>query len=133
MERFINTDLVVAVQMTTPEDNPLVTDNSRMMDVWFGGAVVRKQLFKKVARTEQETLIQRLRTRGFVQSGNLYLDPKAVLFAEMEHQLVGGVVTIGFGDNNRPVELKVKGPAFSELAAKLTEKQVEVEAGKPQP
>lgn len=119
MERFINTDLVVAVQMTTPEENPLVTDDSRMMDVWFGGAVVRKQLFKKVKKAEQEALAADFQARGFVRSGNLLLNPRGVLFAEMEHHLVGGVVTIGFGDNNRPVELKLKGDAFRELAASL--------------
>lgn len=123
MERFINCDRVAAAQMTTPEDNPLVSDNSRMMDVWFDGAVVRKQLFKKVARAEQEAFIAELKQRGFVQSGNLLVNPRSVLFAEMEHQLVGGLVTIGFGDNNRPVELKIKGPAFSELAAKLSGKE----------
>jgi len=119
MERFINIDLVVAAQMTTPEDNPLVSDTTRMMDVWFGGQAVRKQLFKKVAKAEQEAFVAALLERGFVQSGNLLINPKAVLFAEMEHQLVGGVITIGFGDNNRPVELKVKSQAFTELAAKL--------------
>lgn len=122
MERFINIDLVVAAQMTTPEDNPLVTDNSRMMDVWFGGAVVRKQLFKKVAKAEQEAFVASLVARGFVQSGNLLINPQAILFAEMEHQMVGGLITIGFGDNNRPVELKIKGQAFTELAEKLARK-----------
>lgn len=122
MERFINIDLVVAAQMTTPEDNPLVTDNSRMMDVWFGGAAVRKQLFKKVAKTEQEAFVASLVARGFVQSGNLLINPQAILFAEMEHQMVGGLITIGFGDNNRPVELKIKGQAFTELAEKLAHK-----------
>ncbi|BCS55488.1 hypothetical protein [Geobacter sp. SVR] len=121
MERFINRELVVAAQMTTPEDNPLVSDTTRMMDVWFGATVVRKQLFKKVAKADQEAFIQELLSRGFVQSGNLLVNPRAVLFAEMEHELVGGVITIGFGDNNRAVELKVKAPAFRELAAKLIE------------
>ncbi len=119
MERFINTDLVVAVQLTTPDENPLVTDDSRMMDVWFGGAVVRKQLFKKVKKIDQEAFSAVLLRRGFVRSGNLLLNPRAVLFAEMEHELVGGLVTIGFGDNNRPVELKLKGEAFRELAVSL--------------
>jgi hypothetical protein len=119
MERFINIRHVIAAQMTTPEDNPLVSDTTRMMDVWFGGEVVRKQLFKKVSKVEQEAFVAELRERGFVQSGNLLVDPAAVLFAEMEHQMVGGVITIGFGDNNRPVELKVKGQAFTEMAAKL--------------
>ncbi|ADI82924.1 hypothetical protein KVP06_00445 [Geobacter sulfurreducens] len=121
MERFINIDRVVAVQMTTPEDNPLVTDASRIMDVWFDGPAIRKQLFKKVSRTEQEQFAANLLKRGFVQSGNLLINPRAVLFAEMENHLLGGVITIGFGDNNRPVELKVKGQAFSDLAAKLAE------------
>jgi hypothetical protein len=120
MERFINIQHVIAAQMTTPEDNPLVSDTTRMMDVWFGGEVVRKQLFKKVSKVEQEAFVAALRGRGFVQSGNLLIDPSAVLFAEMEHQMVGGIITIGFGDNNRPVELKIKGQAFTELAAKLS-------------
>lgn len=119
MERFINIDRVVAVQMTTPEDNPLVTDSSRMMDVWFDTGAIRKQMFKKVARDEQEHLVAQLVKRGFLQSGNLYIDPKAILFAEMEHQMVGGLITIGFGDNDKPVELKVKAEAFTELAARL--------------
>lgn len=119
MERFINIDRVVAVQMTTPEDNPLVTDTSRMMDVWFDTGAIRKQMFKKVAKNEQEALITKLADRGFLQSGNLYIDPKAILFAEMEHQLVGGSITIGFGDNDKPVELKIKGQAFAEFAARL--------------
>ena len=123
MERFINIDLVAAAQMTTPDDNPLVTDSSRMMDVWFGGAVVRKQLFKKVAKAEQEEFAAGLERRGFIRSGNLYINPRTVLFAEMEHQLVGGIVTIGFGDNNRPVELKIKGQAFAELTAGLAGKE----------
>lgn len=108
MERYINIDRVAAVQMTTPEDNPLVTDNSRMMDVWFDTGTIRKQLFKKVSKGEQENKISQLTSRGFVQSGNLFINPKAILFAEMEHQLVGGLITIGFGDNDKPVELKVK-------------------------
>ncbi|MCE1226260.1 MAG: hypothetical protein LWW87_07220 [Geobacteraceae bacterium] len=119
MERFINIDRVVAVQMTTPEDNPLVTDNSRMIDVWFNTGAIRKQMFKKVSKDEQESLITKLVDRGFLQSGNLYIDPKAILFAEMEHQMVGGLITIGFGDNDKPVELKVKSQAFSELAGRL--------------
>ena len=122
MERFINTRLVVAAQMTTPEENPLVTDNNRIMDVWFGGPPVRKQLFKKVARAEQEAFVAELVGQGFVQSGNLLLDPAAVQFAEMENQLLGGLVTIGYGDNNKPVELKVNGKAFSELCEKLRQR-----------
>lgn len=123
MERFINIDRVAAAQMTTPEDNPLVSDTSRMMDVWFDGPAIRKQLFKKVAKVEHEAFVAELLRRGFVQSGNLLLNPRAVLFAEMEHQMVGGLVTIGFGDNTRPVELKVKGQAFTELAARLAGKE----------
>lgn len=119
MERFINIDKVVAVQMTTPEDNPLITDNSRMMDVWFNTGAIRKQMFKKVAKDEQERLIAKLSERGFLQSGNLYIDPKAILFAEMEHQMVGGLITVGFGDNDKPVELKVKSQTFSELVGRL--------------
>jgi hypothetical protein len=119
MERFINIELVVAAQMTTPAENPLVSDESRMMDVWFGGAVVRKQLFKKVKKSEQEAFVAALEARGFVRSGNLLINPRTVLFAEMEHQIVGGVVTVGFGDNNKPVELKLKSDAFAELSQKL--------------
>jgi len=119
MELFINLDRVVAVQMVTPADNPLVTDASRMMDVWFDTGVIRKQLFKKVSKSEQDDLVATLLARGFVRSGTLLVKPAGVLFAEMEHQLVGGVVTIGFGENGKPVELKVKGSAFAELAAAL--------------
>lgn len=119
MERFINTRLVVAAQMTTPEENPLVTDNNRIMDVWFAGPPVRKQLFKKVTRAEQEAFVAELTGQGFVQSANLLLDPMAVQFAEMENQLLGGLVTIGYGDNNKPVELKINGKAFGELCEKL--------------
>ena len=122
MERFINTRLVIAAQMTTPEDNPLVTDNNRLMDVWFGGPPVRKQMFKKVAKAEQESFVTELIGLGFVQSGNLLLDPRAVQFAEMENQLLGGLVTIGYGDNNKPVELKVNGKTFAELCEKLRQK-----------
>jgi hypothetical protein len=117
--RYINTGRVVAAQLTTPAENPLVTDNSRLIDVWFGGAVVRKQLFKKVARSEQEAFTGELLKRGFIQSGNLLLDPGAVYFAEMEHELVGGIVTIGYQDNGKPVELKVSGKAFAELQERL--------------
>ena len=114
--RYINPNRVIAVKLTTPEDNPLVTDNSRLMDVWFGvNAAVRHEMFKKVRKDEQEVLVAELLRRGFVQSGKLYLDPKAVLFAEMEHELVGGLVTIGYQDNGKPVEMKVNGKAFGEL------------------
>ncbi|HWI41198.1 MAG TPA: hypothetical protein VNX25_06880, partial [Verrucomicrobiae bacterium] len=54
-----------------------------------------------------------------VRSKNLLVDPRAVMFAEMEHELVGGVVTIGYQDNGKPVELKVSGAAFGELCAAL--------------
>jgi hypothetical protein len=117
--RYINTGRVVAAQLVTPEENPLVTDSSRLMDVWFGGAAVRKQLFKKVTRSEQEEFTAELLKRGFIQSGNLLLDPDAVYFAEMEHELLGGIVTIGFQDNGKPVEFKVGSKAFSELQARL--------------
>jgi hypothetical protein len=121
MTRFINTNLVVAAQLTTPAENPLVTDNSRFMDIWFGGAVVRKQMFKKVTLAEQEALVAALVARGFIQSGNLLLDPRAVLYAEMENQFLGGVVTIGHGENGKPVELKVNGKAFNELCGSLNQ------------
>ncbi len=117
--RFINTGRVVAAQLTTPAENPLVTDDSRLIDVWFEGGAVRKQLFKKVTKTEQEAFAESLLRRGFIQSGNLLLDPRAVLFAEMEHELVGGIVTIGYQDNGRPVELKVSSKVFSALCAGL--------------
>ena len=118
--RYINPHRVIAVKMVTPEDNPLVTDNSRLMDVWFdAGAVVRHEMFKKVRKEEKEALAALLLQRGFVQSGRLSLDPRGVLFAEMEHELVGGIVTIGYQENGKPVELKVSGAAFGELVALL--------------
>ncbi len=118
--RYINPDRVVAVKLVTPEDNPLVTDNSRLMDVWFdAGATVRHEMFKRVRKDEQEELALQLFERGFVQSGRLYLDPKAVLFAEMEHELVGGIVTIGYQENDTPVELKVSATAFEALVVQL--------------
>ena len=118
--RYINPDRVVAVKLVTPEDNPLVTDNSRLMDVWFdAGATVRHEMFKRVRKDEQEELALQLFKRGFVQSGRLYLDPKAVLFAEMEHELVGGIVTIGYQENDKPVELKVSATAFEALVVQL--------------
>ena len=119
--RYINTGRVIAAQLTTPAENPLLTDASRLVDVWFGGEAVRKQLFKKVSKAEQEALSETLAARGFIRSGNLLIDPGAVLFAEMEHEIVGGIVTIGFGDNGKPVELKVSGKAFTELCARLAE------------
>jgi hypothetical protein len=117
--RYINTGRVVAAQLTTPAENPLVTDSSRMIDVWFDGAAVRKQLFKKMTKEEQEDFAADLTNRGFIRSGNLLLDPAAVLFAEMEHELVGGIVTIGFQDNGKPVELKLNSSAFIELHGKM--------------
>jgi streptomycin 6-kinase len=118
--RYINTGRIVAAQLTTPAENPLVTDSSRMIDVWFDGAAVRKQLFKKVTRVEQEAFTADLLQRGFIQSGNLLLNPASVLFAEMEHELLGGIVTIGYQDNGKPVELKVSTMAFGELSECLS-------------
>lgn len=120
--RYINCDHVVAAQLTTPAENPLVTDASRLIDVWFGGAAVRKQLFKKVTREEQEKFAADLEALGFVRSGNLLVDPRAVLFAEMENELLGGIVTVGFQDNGKPVELKVGGKVFADLCGRLAEK-----------
>jgi len=120
MNRFINVNLVIAAQMTTPAENPLVSDTSRMMDVWFGGSSVKKQLFRKVTKGEQEFMIETLKDRGFIQSGNLLLNPATVLFAEMENQFLGGIVTIGFQDNGKPVELKLGGKAFNELCSRLS-------------
>ena len=117
--RYINTGRIVAAQLTTPAENPLVTDSSRMIDVWFDGAAVRKQLFKKVTRAEQEAFTADLLQRGFIQSGNLLLNPVSVLFAEMEHELLGGIITIGYQDNGKPVELKVSTKAFGELSEAL--------------
>lgn len=117
--RYINPDKVVAAQLTTPAENPLVTDNSRLMDVWFAGAVVRKQLFKKVTRAEQEAFEAELLRRGFLRSGNLLLNPGAVLFAEMESELLGGIVTVGWQENGKPLELKVNAKAFAELCERL--------------
>jgi hypothetical protein len=119
MTRFINPERIVALQITTPADNPLVTDDSRLMDIWFTGTYIRHQLFKKVRKVEQEGLVEILRGRGFIHSGNLLLDPAAVLYAEMENQFLGGIVTIGFQDNGKPVELKLGGKAFNELCARL--------------
>jgi hypothetical protein len=120
MTRYINPDLIVALQITTPADNPLVTDDNRLMDVWFSGAFVRHQMFKKVRKGEQEFLVEILRDKGFIQSGNLLLDPAAVLYAEMENQFLGGIVIIGFQDNGNPVELKLGGKAFNELCSRLS-------------
>jgi hypothetical protein len=120
MTRYINAERIIALQMTTPADNPLVTDDSRLMDIWFSGTFVRHQLFKKVRKGEQEFLAETLRAKGFIQSGNLLLDPAAVLYAEMENQFLGGIVTIGFQDNGKPVELKLGGKAFNELCSRLS-------------
>jgi hypothetical protein len=38
-----------------------------------------------------------------------------VLFAEMESELVGGLITLGFGEGGKPVELKVDAQAMAEL------------------
>lgn len=119
--RYINTRKVVAAQLTTPAENPLVTDNSRLIDVWFSGAAVRKQLFKKVAKAEQDAFVAELEQLGFVRSGNLLVDPGSVFFAEMEHELLGGIITIGYQDNGKPVEFKVSTKAFAELRERLME------------
>ena len=120
--RYINTDRIIAAQLTTPAENPLVTDDTRLIDVWFDGAAIRKQLFKKVKKTEQETMGEELERKGFIRSGNLLVNPSAVLFAEMEHEIVGGLVTIGFQENGKPVELKMDAKGFKELYEKLAKK-----------
>lgn len=119
MKRYINLSRIIAVQLTTPAENPLVTDDSRLMDVWFGGGAVRKQMFKKVRKAEQEKVVADLTERGFLRAGNLLLDPGAVLFAEMENELLGAVVTVGYGENGKPVEFKIPGPAYAALAGGL--------------
>ena len=113
--RYINSGRVIAAQLTTPAENPLLTEESILMDVWFEGPVVRKQLFKKVTKTEQEGFTAALAKRGFIRSGNLFLDPRVVLFAEMENQILGGIITIGWQENGKPVELKVNAQVFDEL------------------
>jgi hypothetical protein len=120
MTRYINAERIIALQFTTPADNPLVTDDSRLMDIWFSGTFIRHQLFRNVRKGEQEFLVETLRDRGFIQSGNLLLDPAAVLYAEMENQFLGGIVTIGFQDSGKPVELKLGGKAFNELCGRLS-------------
>jgi hypothetical protein len=50
------------------------------------------------------------------------VDPQAVIFAEMENSIVGGLITIGWQDNGKPVELKVNGKTFEELHSKLSDK-----------
>jgi hypothetical protein len=119
MVRHINIRRVIAVQLTSPKENPLVTDESRLMDVWFDGAAVRKQMFKKVKKAEQEGFVRDLLAQGFVQAGNLLFDPRAILYAEMENELLGGIVTVGFGENGKPVELKVGSRDFLALTAAL--------------
>jgi hypothetical protein len=117
--RYINSGKIIAAQLTTPAENPMVDDFTRLTDVWFDGSSVRKQLFKKVSKAEQEAMAQELEEQGFIRSGNLLLNPRAVLFAEMEHEIVGGVVTIGYQDNGKPVELKVDSAAFKDLCERL--------------
>ena len=117
--RYINSGKIIAAQLTTPAENPLVDDFTRLVDVWFDGSSVRKQLFKKVSKTEQEAMAQLLEDRGFIRSGNLLINPTAVLFAEMEHEIVGGLVTIGYQDNGKPVELKLDCAAFKDLCERL--------------
>lgn len=117
--RYINTDKILAAQLTTPAENPLVGDDTRLIDVWFDGSAVRKQLFKKVHKTEQEKIAGELENKGFIRSGNLLINPRAVLFAEMEHEIVGGLVTIGYQENGKPVELKVESNAFRDLCERL--------------
>jgi hypothetical protein len=110
----INTDMIIAAQLTTPDDNPL-----GLIDVWSDGSSVRKQLFKKVKKTGQEALAEDLERKGFIRSGNLLLNPRAILFAEMEHEIVGGLVTIGYQDNGKPVELRVDSTVFNDLCERL--------------
>ena len=117
--RYINTGRIIAAQLTTPAENPLLTEESCFIDVWFEGQVVRKQLFKKVTGAEREAFVAEVTKRGFVRSGNLFLDPRAVLFAEMENNILGGIITIGWQENGKPLELKVNGKAFEELCALL--------------
>lgn len=117
--RYINTDKILAAQLITPAENPLVGDDTRLIDVWFDGSAVRKQQFKKVHKTEQDAIALDLENKGFLRSGNLLINPRAVLFAEMEHEIVGGLVTIGYQDNGNPVELKVDSQAFKDLCERL--------------
>lgn len=117
--RYINTGRILAAQLTTPADNPLVTDSSRMIDVWFDCSPVREELFKKMTKVEQDSFVTDLLQKGFIQAGSLLINPAAVLFAEMEHEIVGGLVTIGYQDSGKPVQLKVSGKAFAELVEKL--------------
>ncbi len=118
--RYINAGRIVAAQLTTPAENPLLTEDSNFIDVWLEGPVVRKQMFKKVTKAEMEAFVAEVTRRGFVRSGNLFLDPRAVLFAEMENSIVGGAVTIGWQENGKPMEIKVNGKTFQELLALLS-------------
>ena len=118
--RYINTGRIIAAQLTTPKENPLLTEESNLLDVWLEGPVVRKQMFKKVTKAEMEEFVAEITKRGFVRSGNLFLDPRAVLFAEMENSMVGGAVTIGWQENGKPLELKVNAKVFEELLTLLT-------------
>ena len=117
--RYINAGRVIVAQFTTPAENPLLTEDSILIDVWFEGPMVRKQLFKKVTKAEQEAFRVEFTKRGFIRSGNLFLDPRAVLFAEMENQILGGIITIGWQENGKPLELKVNAKAFDELYSLL--------------
>lgn len=117
--RYINAGRVIVAQFTTPAENPLLTEDSILIDVWFDGPVVRKQLFKKVTKAEQEAFRAEFTKRGFIHSGNLFLDPRAVLFAEMENQILGGIITIGWQENGKPLELKVNVKPFEELYSLL--------------
>lgn len=119
--RYINANRILAAQLTTPAENPLVGDDTRLIDVWFDAGTVHHQLFKKVKKTEQEAMAQDLGKKGFIRSGNLLINPRGVLFAEMEHEIVGGLVTIGYQENGKPVELKVDAKAFNDLCEQLAE------------
>jgi len=117
--RFINPDKILAAQLTSPADNPLVTDESRLIEVWFKGPAVRRQMFKKVRRVEQEAFVEVLLKRGFVRSGRILLDPAEILYAEMENRMLGGIVTVGFQGDGKAVEFKFSGPDFEGLCTKL--------------
>ena len=120
--RYINIGRIIGAQLTTPAENPLLTEESNIIDVWLEGPVVRKQMFKKVTKAEMEEFVEAVTTRGFVRSGSLFLDPRKVLFAEMENSIVGGAVTIGWQENGKPIEIKVNGKAFEELCKLLSDK-----------
>ena len=117
--RYINAGRIIAAQLTTPEENPLLTEESCLLDIWLEGPVVRKQLFKKVTKAEQEAFVAEVTKRGFLRSGNLFVDPRGILFAEMESQILGGTITIGLQENGKPCELKVNSKAFEEIYANL--------------